>query len=128
MVIAHVSLTPLDGAAWAIAEAFREAGIESFCIAPAADADGRAMPTDYRLPPMGGAVARLEAADTVICHESWPLGERWYPAGKPTVVWVHVPGGPAPPEGLPWGVAGRLPPPCAGPTDRLPARPPPWRD
>jgi len=120
MAIAHVSMTPLDGAAWAAAEAFREAGIESFCIAPDADAAGRASPTDYRLPPMGPAVARLEAADAVICHDAWPLKERWLPAGKPTVVWIHTPGGPVPPTGVPWGVAGRLPPTCHGGRPPLP--------
>ncbi len=124
MVIAHVSLTPLEGAAWAAAEAFREAGLESFCIAPDAYASGRAMPTDYRLPPLGPAVAKLDAADVVICHQQRPCHERWFPRDKPTVVWVHLPWRPGgrdrPPgaDGRPWGASGGL-----GPTSQTSGRP-----
>jgi len=116
MVIAHVSLTPLEGAAWAAAEAFREAGFESFCIAPEAYDSGRAMPTDYRLPPMGPAVARLDAADVVLCHQQGAFDERWFPKGKPSVIWIHLPwrpgarDGPPPADGWPWGMSGGLRP------------------
>jgi hypothetical protein len=116
MVIAHVSPTPLEGAAWAAAAAFREAGFDSFCIAPDAYDSGREMPTDYRLPPVGPAVAKLHAADLVICHQHRPCHERWYPKARPTVVWVHLPwrpggrGSPPAAGGWPWGMSGGLQP------------------
>lgn len=124
MIVAHVSLTPLAGAVWAAAEAFREAGYDSFCIAPDATGDGRDVPTDYRAPPVGGAIARLHRADAVFCHDGWPYGEQWYPPTAPTVGWFHTP-----PEsgardrrlvesGWPWGVSG------SGDTRRAPGRPP----
>jgi len=110
MVIAHVSLTPLEGAAWAAAEAFREAGFDSFCIAPENYPDGGTVPTDYHMPPVGGAVARLDGADAVVCHEVWPVDEPWYPRRKPTVVWTHRPRGDeaCPSNGWPWGMSGGL--------------------
>ena len=112
MIFAHVSLTPLCGAPWAAAEAFREAGHDSFCIAPAQYDSGRTVPTHYRVPPVAEAVARLHQADVIICHERWPLREGWYPPGKPTVIWHHRPrpedghSGRREPGEWPSGVAG----------------------
>jgi len=122
MIFAHVSQTPLAGAAWAAAEAFREAGHDSFCIAPEDYGNGRRMATHYRYPPVGGAAARLTAADAIFCHQGWPYQQRWYPRGKPTIGWYHS----SPTadqidrklesDGWPWGVTGgyeaRLHPGC----------------
>lgn len=124
MIVAHVSMTPLEAAPWAAAEAFREAGYDSFCIAPAAYPDGREMPTDYRMPPIGGATARLHQADIVFCHEGWPYREKWYPADVATVGWFHAANSPESrgneliADGWPWGLTG------GADTRRAPGRPP----
>jgi hypothetical protein len=112
MIVAHLSQTPLGGAVWAAAAAFREAGHDSFCIAPEGYLNGRAMATDYRYPPAGAAAAKLAGADVIVCHDGRPYREPWYPAGKPTVGWYH-----SDPrtgradlsleaDGWPWGVTG----------------------
>ena len=112
MIVAHVSLTPQDGAVWAAAEAFREAGYDSFCVAPDACDGGPAMPTDYRLPPSGGAVARLHQAGVVLCHDPWVRQESWFPRGKAAVGWARSPGpawhceADADSDDWPWGVGG----------------------
>jgi len=111
MDVVHVSLTPLEGAAWAASEGFREAGHGSSCIAPGAYQSGRSVPTDYTTPPSEAAVARLRRADVVFCHDGWPYRERWYPSGKATVGWFHRPVRPSPAggglrgDGWPWGIA-----------------------
>ena len=119
MIVAHVSVTPLEGAVWAVAAAFREAGHDSFCVAPDAYESGRRMPTDYCVPPTGGAAARLAMADVIVCHGPLPYREAWYPRGKPTVFWLHrLPccSGNDVPGGWPCGVAGGLSPPPSGQT------------
>jgi|GEM_PF-3430344 len=115
MLIAHVSLTPQEGAVWAAAAAFREAGFESFCIAPESYDGGRTMATDYRCPPPPDAAERLARADVVFCHDGWAYRESWYPRGAATVAWYHSPPGrasrAAQADGWPWasdgGPAGR---------------------
>lgn len=111
MIVAHVSLTPREGAVWAASEAFAQAGHESVCIAPGGYESGRAVPTDLPPPPCRGALDALGRAEVIFCHDGWPYAERWYPRGTPTVGWYHAPatdpdGGPSLKlDGWPWGVS-----------------------
>lgn len=89
MLVAHVCQTPVAGAAWAWAEAFREAGFESSSVAPGGYADGRAMPRHENWPPGERQVEMIRAADVVFCHQGHPYRCEWYPRDKPTVVVYH---------------------------------------
>lgn len=89
MLVAHVSQTPVAGAAWAWAEAFRQAGLESFCLAPAGYADGRAMPRHEDWPPGERQVEMIRSADVIFCHQGHPYRYEWYPRDRPTVVVYH---------------------------------------
>lgn len=112
MLIAHVSMTPIAGACWSWSETFKEAGYESFCACPRGYSDGRVMPADYTLPPEAEALARIKAADVIICCQGRPYGLPWYPRRRPTLfVYVsqNLPryitrAGEA--DGWPWAVIG----------------------
>lgn len=87
-------MTPVAGACWAAAESFREAGYDSFCIAPDNYGDGRIMPTDYKWLPNTEAKARIKAADVIFCYQGYPFTYPFYPQAKPTVgVYVSQPRG-----------------------------------
>jgi len=111
MRVAHLSMTAIAGACWAWSEAFKEAGHDSFCCAPAGYGDGRQMPTDYEWPPTGEALDRINSADVLFCYQGYPYRFAWYPRAKPTVViyvsqpqphiWTE-----AQDDGWPWAVDG----------------------
>lgn len=90
MMIMHLSQTPVAGACWAAAEAFREAGHKSFAISGHNYSDGRIMPHDHRYPPMKPAVLeKLRNADVIIAHQCHPYKAAWFPKNKPTVGVCH---------------------------------------
>lgn len=94
MIVAHVSMTPVAGACWAAAESFREAGYDSFCVAPDNYGDGRLMPTDYKWLPNTAAKKRINAADVIFCYQGYPFTYPFYPQDKPTIgVYVSQPKG-----------------------------------
>jgi hypothetical protein len=82
-------MTPVAGAAWAAAEAFREAGYESFSVAGSRYNDGRVMPRHEDWPPGPREIEMIRNADVIFCHQGHPYKFDWYPKHKPTVFWYH---------------------------------------
>ena len=111
MIIAHVCQTPIAGAAWAWAEAFREAGYDSFSVAARGYRDGRRYPSDEDWPASQRAIRRIQAADVIFCHQGDPYKYPWYPRRKPTVLIYHGPPGEVcragDRDGWPWAVVGQ---------------------
>ena len=89
MKVAHISLSPVAGAAYFASESFKEAGYDSVCIAGVSYDDGRSFPADYSYPPTGEAVTKLNDADVIFCHQGKPYNAEWYPKHKPTIGWYH---------------------------------------
>lgn len=111
MIVAHVCQTPVAGAAWAWAEAFKEAGYDSFSVAARHYKDGRRYPSDENWPPGKEAIERIRSADVIFCHQGDPYKYPWYPKSKPTVLIYH--GRPSDVcrvgqhDGRPWAVVGQ---------------------
>jgi len=109
-MIVHLCRSPIAGAAWSAAEAFREAGYDSIAITPTRYNDGRVMPRHEDWPPGKREIGIIRDAELIFCHQGRPYRESWYPRGRPTVVWYHsqpVPGHidrAAELAGWPWGV------------------------
>ena len=111
MNIAHVSMTPIAGAAWSWAEAFKEAGFDSFSCTPERYNDGRSVPTHRKYPPVGDDLIAVQSADVIFAHQGHPYKAEWYPHDVPTVAIYHsqpshVLRGPEM-DGWPTGVVGQ---------------------
>jgi len=87
--VAHVSQTPVAGAAWAWSEAFKEAGYESFCVAKGSYQDGRRHPSDANYPPDTETIERITECDVLFCHQGKPYRAEWWPRQKPTIGIYH---------------------------------------
>ena len=111
--IAHLSATPVAGAAWAASESFKEAGYESICVARSSYSDGRLFPCDGGWPPADREIEMIRDADLIFCHQGMPYSQQWYPREKATVNWYHSQPTPghidrrAEKDGWPWGVVGQ---------------------